>query len=175
MRHWPGLPGIAVLLLASMGAAAMPGTLSRDESLRAQPDAAAAAVTSVRAGTVVEILERSAGWYRVRHEGSEGWLRLYWVRTASPRARAPGQPLRDISAGADRLRAPQGQVVAGLGVRGMSEEDLAAAHFDAAQLARLEEIAQATPVDNAAFARDGQLEARSVDEIVVTPPPARRR
>lgn len=159
---------------ATAARAATPGTLARDEAMRAQPSAGAAQVVSLRAGTSVEIIERSAGWYRVRHDGKEGWLRLYWVRTGAARPRATGQPLRDIAAGAERLRAPQGQVAAGLGVRGLSEEDLGAARFDAAQLAKLEEIARTTQVDNAGFARAGQLLARQVAELAAALPEARR-
>lgn len=150
------------------------GTLARDEAMRAQPKADAARVASLGAGTSVEIIERSAGWYRVRHGGKEGWLRLYWVRTGATRARPAGQPLRDIAAGAERLRAPQGQVAAGLGVRGLSEAELGAARFDAAQLAKLEEIARTTQVDNAGFARAGQLQARQVAELVAVQPEKRR-
>lgn len=153
-------------------AASIEGTLARREALRAEPLDDARAILNLEQGARVRVLFREGPWYRVDRGGQQGWIRLYWVRTggqvAAPAAGQARQsrPRLSIAQAATQRRArrDQGQVTASLGVRGLSEDELKGAHFNAAQMAKLDTLA----VDAAAataFAAAGPLSGRHVDEI----------
>lgn len=148
-------------------AAPTSGTLARNEPLRAEARDDATTVQKLDKGAKVQVLFREGAWYRVDHGGQLGWVRLYWVRTGGAKVeRANAAPARSIgnSIAAARARRNQGQITASLGVRGLSEEELKGAHYDAEQLAKLDKLA----VDTAAaarFAAAGPVTGRDVAEI----------
>ena len=158
---------LPMLALVPMLAFATPGTLSRPAALRADPRDSATALQQLDKGASVNVLARDGGWYRVEQDGKRGWIRLYWVRTGGAAvARAAGQPLHGISdtLAAVRARNMQNQIHATIGVRGMSEEDLRAAHYDAAQLAKLDTLAVSSAAARA-FAAAGSVRSREVVEL----------
>lgn len=163
------IPRYLLLALAClpMLALATPGILSRAASMRADPRDGAAALQQLDKGAAVNVLSRDGGWYRVEYDGKRGWMRLYWVRTGGATvARAVGQPLHGISdtLAAVRARSMQSQIHATIGLRGMSEEDLRAAHYDAAQIAKLDGFA-VKAADASAFAASGPVRSRNVAEL----------
>jgi hypothetical protein len=159
--------GVPAAAAAAAPAAPTTGTLARNEPLRAEARDDATTVQKLNKGAKVQVLFREGAWYRVDHDGQLGWVRLYWVRTGGAKVeRANAAPVRSIadSIAAARSRRNQNQITASLGVRGLSEEELKGAHYDAEQLAKLDKLA----VDTAAaerFAAAGPVTGRSVDEI----------
>lgn len=141
----------ACLLAAPVLAA--PGVMLRDETLRATPAADAAAVGRVAKGATVDIVARQGGWTRISGGGRSGWVRILSVRTAAP-ATGLGDVLDAVEAGTAR-RDP-GKVVAVAGVRGLDEEELKLARFNAAELQRLSAYASSR-AEAEAYAREAGL------------------
>ena len=162
-----GLLGALPALGAAGAATAIDGTLARNESLLAEARDDATSIRSLDKGARVQVLFREGAWYRVDHAGQQGWIRLYWVRTGGAKVQAAAAaPARSIgsSLAAIRARRNQGQVTASLGVRGLSEDELKGAQFDAEQVAKLDTLA-VDAADAAKFAAAGPVQGRSVDEI----------
>lgn len=174
---------LALSMSASAATATLSGKIARDEAVRAEPKARADAVVELKKGDPVTILKRQGGWYQVRVETTtlavkalegtaaasnapiEGWLRIYWVRTQSRRPNS-ARPLSGIGDAA-RLatdRRTGTDVVATLGVRGLDEEQLKAAHFDAAQMTTLEANA-VKESDAKSFAAAIPLRTQFVNEL----------
>jgi hypothetical protein len=139
--------------LVSQALWAAPGTMIKDEDLRATPSSTAARVASLSKGASVEVLARDGGWTQVRFGASTGWVRILSVRTSVSTG-----SVGDIAALASR---PQGQVVAVAGLRGLNEEELKGARFDAEELKLLNTF-RVKPAEARAFARAARLEARKV-------------
>jgi len=136
--------------LLATPACAAPGVMLRDEELRTAPAANAAAVGRVARGASVDIVARQGGWTRISSGGRSGWVRVLSVRTAAP-ASGLGDVLGAVEAGAAR-RDP-GRVVAVAGLRGLDEEELKLARFNAAELQRLSGYASSR-AEAEAFARE---------------------
>lgn len=143
--------------LLALPALAASGTMIKDEDLKAGPKAGAATVLRVKKGSEVEVLARQAGWTQVRSGGKTGWVRILSVKSNVSTASAA-----DLAALASR-RDP-GKVVAVAGLRGLNEEELKAAKFDAKELTALEHY----QVDRAGaeqFARSAGLGRRQVAHL----------
>lgn len=142
-----------------MPALAASGSMIKDEDLKASPKASAATVLRLKKGSAVEVLARQAGWTQVRANGKTGWVRILSVKSSVSTASAA-----DLAALASR-REP-GKVVAVAGLRGLSEEELKAAKFDAQELAAMDRY----QVDRAGaeqFARAAGLGRRQVAHLPV--------
>lgn len=129
------------LLLGGLSVSAVqaaPGTLLRNETLRAQASASASITGQVSRGTAVDIVSRRGGWLQVRTPRAQGWVRLLSVRAGQ--GGSGGAGLGDVVGVATR-RADPSRVVSVAGVRGLSEEQLRQARFDADELARLDQFA----------------------------------
>ncbi|MBI5329275.1 MAG: SH3 domain-containing protein [Betaproteobacteria bacterium] len=120
-----------LLALFSLPALATPGTMIKDDTLRAQPAAAAAGVGQAAKGAAVEILGRQSGWTQIKAGGVTGW-----VRVLSVRGEAPAGGLADV--GAALQKRDSSKVVAVAGLRGLSEEELKGARFNGQELARMD-------------------------------------
>lgn len=133
----PTLP-LWLLLGASLIASsvhAAPGTLLRDESLRSQPSATASVAARVNRGTSVDIVARRGGWLQIKTGRAQGWVRLLSVRAGQ--GGSGGAGLGDVVGVATRRSDPS-RVVSVAGVRGLSEDQLRQARFDADELSRLD-------------------------------------
>ncbi len=142
---------VAGLLVQPVFAA--PGTMIKDEDLRSTPSATAAKVASVAKGSSVEVLARQGGWTQVRVGGRTGWVRILSVR-ASVSTTSAG----DLAALASKR---EGQVVAVAGLRGLSEEELKSAKFNAQELVLMDRY-KADQAEAAGFARIANLAGRQV-------------
>lgn len=116
-------------------AQATPGTLLRNESLRSQPSATAPVAAQVTRGTAVDIVARRGGWLQIKTARAQGWVRLLSVRTGQ--GGSGGAGAGDVLGVATRRSDPS-RVVSVAGVRGLNEEQLKQANFDADELARLD-------------------------------------
>ena len=133
---------------------AAPGTLIKEEELRAEPGSSAAVLARLARDTPVDVVARQGGWTQIHAQGVRGWVRILSVRTQVTTGSAS-----DLAALASRRDGRQ--VVAVAGLRGLNEEELKAAKFDAAQLVTLEQY-RATPMEAAQFARAGHLRAHKI-------------
>jgi hypothetical protein len=132
------LCGILTLGLASSIALAAPGVALKDENLMAQPSATAAAAGKMTKGMTVDIMAKQGGWLQVRAGKSQGWVRLLSVRAGA--GGTGGDSLAGVAgvAGAATQKSDPSRVVAVAGVRGLNEEELKGAKYNADELARLE-------------------------------------
>lgn len=155
LRMW-----LALLFLAALPAWAAPGVMLRDDTLRSKPSVTAAAAGTVSKGQAVEVLGRQGGWNQVRLGSKTGWVRLLSVRGGTASQTDVAGELKGALAVGTARRDP-GKVVAVAGVRGLSEEELRQAHYDAQQLQQLE--GQAVAFEEAArFAAEAGLARRDV-------------
>ena len=167
MRQFSQCLLMTLALLTPLAVSATPGTLSRDQALRAEARDDATSVLKLSKGALVDVLARDGAWYRVQQNGQEGWLRLYFVRTGSAKVEAAGaKPVRSIAdtLAAARNRRNKTQISAAIGVRGISEEELKGAHYDAAQMQKLDSYAVSMGAAER-FAAAGRLQSRTVEEL----------
>lgn len=151
----------AAMQLGMASAQAAPGTVLRDEKLYSQPGATASVAGSVARGARIDILSKQGGWLRVSTGKSSGWIRLLSVRAGA--GGLGGAGLGDV-VGAATTRSDPSRVVAVAGLRGLNDEDLKQAKFNADELARLDAWV-ATAAQAKAYAGQAGLAAVSVPEL----------
>lgn len=150
-----------VLCIASATAWAAPGTVLRNEKLYSQPRASAGVTASVPKGARVDILTKQGGWLRVKAGNATGWIRLLSVRAGA--GGLGGAGVGDV-VGAATTRSDPSRVVAVAGLRGLNDEDLKQAKFNADELARLDALDVST-AQARSFARQSGLVAVKVAEL----------
>ena len=153
------IPVSAFLLCVTAASAwAAPGTVLRNEKLFSQPSSGSAVAASVAKGTTVDILSKQGGWLRVTAGKTTGWIRLLSVRAGE--GGLGGAGLGDV-VGAATTRSDPSRVVAVAGLRGLNEEDMKQAKFNADELARLNAW-QVTPAQAQTFAKQSGLVVANV-------------
>ena len=145
---------LAVMLFAWITPALAASILIRDEALRASPSSTAQTVVKLAKGSQVDILTRKGGWVQVSAHGHKGWVRLLSVRSGG----TSGGSLGDV-VGLTQKR--DNKVVAVAGLRGLDEENLKSAHYNAADMKRLDSY-QTSAARAEQFAKQGGLASRSV-------------
>jgi len=128
---------LAAVLLVPAPAGAQKVTLERDSPLYAEPRLDASQVTQLKLGATGEVIGKQGAWLNLKTAGGSGWLFSFNVRFPSQQAGAG-----DSGAGsaAGRLFGPRRNVsvTSTIGIRGIEEEDLRQASFNADQMKRLE-------------------------------------
>lgn len=145
--------------LVAAPALAASGQMLKDEEMRAAANLKAASVGQVAKGATVEVLGRQGGWTQISSGGRSGWVRILSVRTT---VSASGDLSGLVQAGT--RRSDSSRVVATAGLRGLSEEELKSARYDAEELARLDRYT----VDRTAaeqFARAAGLRVIGLDYL----------
>jgi len=156
------IPAAALLLCAASASAwAAPGTVLRNEKLYSQPSSGAKVTATVAKGASVDILAKQGGWLRVTAGRSTGWIRLLSVRAGA--GGLGGAGIGDV-VGAATTRSDPSRVVAVAGLRGLNEEDLKKAEFNAGELARLQAVS-VSPAQARSFAGQAGLAAVSVPAL----------
>lgn len=130
---------LAAACLAGGSAAAQQQqvTLERDSPLYAEPRLDATQVTQLKLGATGEVIGKQGAWLNLKTAGGAGWLFSFNVRFQS-------QPVAagDSGAGsaAGRLFGPRRSVsvTSTIGIRGIEEEDLKQASFNAEQMKLLD-------------------------------------
>ncbi len=154
---WLALLSAVLLLLAGNAAGAESGTALKNDDVKAEPFHDAKTVAALAKGDKVDILAKQGGWLKVKSSRGTGWVRMLSIRKGEARKASEASGLLGLASG----RAGTGKVVATTGVRGLNEEQLKAAKFDAAELKRAESYS--TSREQAAqFARQGGLAARAL-------------
>ncbi|MCA1979116.1 MAG: SH3 domain-containing protein [Thiobacillus sp.] len=150
-----------LMLLLSAPALAATGTVLRNDKLYAQPSATATAAGSVSKGENVTVLAKQGGWLRVSAGRSTGWIRLLSVRVGE--GGLGGAGIGDV-VGAATTKSDPSRVVAVAGLRGLNDEELKQAKFNADELDRLDALA--TPAAQARnFAAQAGLAAANVPAL----------
>lgn len=158
----PLIPAVALVLCVNAASAwAASGTALRDEKLYSQPSASAKVAGTVAKGASVSILGKQGGWLRVSAGKATGWIRLLSVRTGA--GGAGGVGVGDV-VGAATTRSDPSRVVAVAGLRGLNEEDLKQAKFNADELARME-ASSVTTAQARSFAGQSGLAAVNVPAL----------
>ncbi len=128
---------LAAALLVAASAAAQQVTLERDSALYAEPRLDASQVTQLKLGATGEVIGKQGAWLNLKTPGGSGWLFSFNVRFQSQQAGAG-----DSGAGsaAGRLFGPRRSVsvTSTIGIRGIEEEDLKQASFNADQMKLLD-------------------------------------
>lgn len=156
---------LLALLLAAPAFAGEPGTALKDDTLRQQPYSDAKPAGMLKRGTAVDILEKKGAWLKVKAKSTTGWVRLLSVKRGTAGKTGAGADVLALASG----RTGTGQVVSTTGVRGLSEEELKSASFNAAEVAQLE--ANTVSAEQAQkFAAEGGLKAR---KLAFLPDPAK--
>lgn len=117
-------------------AGAQPVTVERDSPLYAEPRLEAAQVAQLKQGTSGEVIGKQGAWLNLKTADGSGWLFSFNVRFQGQKAEggdgggsALGRmvgPRRNVS------------VTAAIGIRGLDEQDLRQATFNAAQMKLLD-------------------------------------
>ena len=161
MKYWARIVGAMAGFALSAMAWGAQGSLLRAENLRSAPAADAGIVGALAKGTVVDVLTRQGGWMRVRSGTRVGWVRLLSVRPGQ--SAEPGAKLGEVAGLATR-RPDASRIVSVAGVRGLSEENLKTAKFNAQQLEKLDGYAVSAGAARA-FAAEQGLKARQVAQL----------
>ena len=148
-------------LLAAAPAAAQQVTLERESPLYAEPRLEASQVAQLKSGATGEVIGKQGAWLNIKTPTGAGWLFSFNVRFPSQQAGAG-----DSGAGsaAGRLFGPRRDVsvTSTIGIRGIGEEDLKQASFNAEQMKLLDGYA-ATKEKAESGARASGLAPVSVD------------
>lgn len=152
------VPAAALLYVMAAPVLAAPGTVLRDEKLYSQPSSSATVAGGAVKGASVNILAKQGGWLRVTAGKTTGWIRLLSVRVGE--GGLGGAGLGDV-VGAATTKSDPSRVVAVAGLRGLNNEDLKRAQFNADELARLDAWV-VTPAQARQFASRSGLVAVNV-------------
>lgn len=125
---------VSVVLLAAASAAAQQVTLERDGPLYGEPRLDSAQVVQLKQGATGEVVAKQGAWLNLKTSEGSGWLFSFNVRFQSAGEGAGGSSGAGSALG--RLFGPRRtvSVTSTIGVRGLEEEDLKQARFDAAQM-----------------------------------------
>src|SRR5688572_19655818 len=125
---------LAALALAAAGtAAAQQVTLERDSPLYSEPRLESAPVAQLKQGATGDVVGKEGGWLNLKTPAGTGWLFTFNVRFPSQKTDGG-----DSGAGSalGRVVGPRRSVsvTSSIGIRGLEEEDLKQATFNAGQM-----------------------------------------
>lgn len=149
------------LLLIYPAFAAEEGTALKADEIRNEPFSDAKTVATLSVGDKVEILGRDGGWLSIISAKGSGWVRMLSIRKGDAR-KGGGELLGVLSVASGR--AGTGSVVSTTGIRGLSEEELKTARFNADEL-KLTESFVTTRAEADEFARESQLKPQKFDYL----------
>lgn len=133
---------LAAMLFAAAPAAAQQVMLERDSPLYLEPRLESAQVTQLKQGAAGEVIGKNGAWLNLRTPNATGWLFSFNVRFQTK----PGEAAEPAAGGGSalgRLFGPRHNVsvTSAIGVRGIEEEDLKQASFNAGQMSLLDQYA----------------------------------
>jgi len=129
---------ILAMLAAAAPAAAQRVTLERESPLYAEPRLDASQVTQLSQGASGEVIGKQGGWLNLKTPGGTGWLFSFNVRFPSQNA---GGSEAGSGSALGRVFSPRLNVTSTIGIRGLDEEDLKQASFNAGQMKLLDDYA----------------------------------
>ena len=160
-NKWKYAFALCVLIGAQTAWAAESGSMLKADELKVEPFRDAKTVKKLTAGEKVEIVSKDGGWLKVKAGKSSGWVRMLSVRKGDAKQKSSNASgLLALASG----RAATGKVVATTGIRGLNEEELKAARFNAEEL-QLAESYAVNKTDAQLFAAQGKLVPRQFDYL----------
>jgi len=157
---------LALLLVVMSPLLAGSGYVVRSCDLMDEPYRDANVLIALDEGVSVMILKRKGGWLKIKAETKTGWARMSKIRrgeaVVKPNSGAEAKGVLALASG----RAGTGNVVSATGVRGLSEEELKEAKFNADEIKKMESFT-ISEKKASRFAHEGKLEARQVEFISV--------
>lgn len=129
------IAAFAAILLAAGPAAAQKVTVEQNTPLYSEPRMESAQVAQLHQGTAGEVIGKQGVWLNLKTAAGSGWLFSFSVRFQSEGAEGSG-----TGSALGRVFAPRRNVsvTSTIGVRGIEEEDLKQATFDAGQMKLLD-------------------------------------
>ena len=149
-----------VLFMPGLSLAAETGSALKADVLRAEPYTDAQKTGAIARGEKLEIIGKKSAWLNVKTAKASGWVRLLSVKRGASGGGNQVKGVLDVASG----RAGTGQVVATTGVRGLNEEELKNAKYNAVEVKRLEGYTQ-TEKQGQQFAQSGGLKAIKFDYL----------
>lgn len=161
LGSWLVVMLLGASLHAGLSLAGEAGAMSKADELKAEPFRDAKMVKALALGDKLDILSKQGGWFKVKVGKATGWVHMLSVRKGdAKKGGSAASGLLALNAG----RAGTGKVVATTGVRGLNEEELKAATFNAAEMARADSYVS-NKAEAKKFATQGKLVARSFDYL----------
>jgi hypothetical protein len=131
------LAALAAGLLAAAPAAAQKVTVEQNTPLYSEPRMESSQVAQLQQGTTGEVIGKQGVWLNLKTAAGTGWLFSFSVRFESQAAEGSS----GTGSALGRVFAPRRSnvsVTSTIGVRGIEEEDLKGATFDAQQMKLLD-------------------------------------
>ena len=154
MKTFKSILLLAALLLPGVSLAAEMGSALKADIIRAEPYSDAKKTGSFVRGDKLEILSKKGAWLKIRSAKGSGWVRLLSVKRGTSKGGNEAAGILKLASG----RAGTGQVVATTGIRGLNEEELKSAKYNAAEVKKLESYTK-TSEQGRQFAQSGGLKA----------------
>lgn len=156
-----GAAALLWVLMVSSAMAAESGVALKADDIRAEPFGDARSVAKLAVNDKVEILGKNGGWLQVSSAKGKGWVRMLSIRKGdAKKGGSEAAGLLGMASG----RAGTGKVVATTGIRGLNEEELKAAVFNAEEI-NLAESYSSSRAQAQQFASEGKLAARKFDYL----------
>lgn len=132
------IPLFGFTFLAVLPAAAQQVTVERDSPLYAEPRLESTQVTQLKQGAGGEVVGKQGAWLNLKTPAGTGWLFSFNVRFQSQKAEG-----RDGGSALGNVFGPRRNVnvTATIGVRGLDEQDLKQASFNADQMKLFDDYA----------------------------------
>lgn len=161
------LAKIALLVLSAVivhpAIAVEAGIALKADAIKKEPYSDAQTIATLDVGDKVSIIKKDGGWLNIKSAKGSGWIRMLSIRRGEARQ---GKGVAEGFMGLASGRAGTGKVVATTGIRGLNEEELKSAKYDAGEL-KLNESFVTTRAEAQNFANQGQLKSRSLDYLPV--------
>lgn len=154
MKIYKFLLLLLVLLLPGVSLAAETGSALKADIIRAEPYADANKTGNFARGDRLEIIIKKGAWLKIKTAKYTGWVRLLSVKRGVSKGGNEVAGILELASG----RAGTGRVVATTGIRGLNEEELKSAKYNAAEVKKLESYTQ-TSGQGQQFAQSGGLKA----------------
>lgn len=149
------------LLMFSAAMAAESGVALKADDIRKEPFGDAKSVGKLKLNDKVQILDKDGGWLQIKSSTAKGWVRMLSIRKGD--AKKGGNEAAGLLAMSSG-RSGTGKVVATTGIRGLNEEELKAAKFNAEEV-KLAESYAASKAQAEQFAKEGKLVARKFEYL----------
>ena len=137
------------------------GSALKTEAIKKEPFSDAKTMGTLSLGDKVNIFRKEGGWLNVKSAKGNGWVRMLSIRRGDAKKE---KSLEDSFKGLASGRSGTGKVVATTGIRGLNDEELKSAKFDAGEL-KLAESFMTTRAEAQSFADQGKLKARGRDNL----------
>ena len=161
MRFIKILAVLFSLLAMQQVAAVETGSALKTEAIKKEPFSDAKTMGMLSLGDKVNIFKKEGGWLNVKSAKGNGWVRMLSIRRGDAKKE---KNLADSFKGRASGRSGTGKVVATTGIRGLNDEELKAAKFDAVELKQAESYLT-TRAEAQSFADQGKLKARGRDYL----------